>query len=230
MSFLEIDQVSFSYPKQDRPVLAEISLDFDQAGITAVVGPNGCGKTTLTKLLIGVLRPARGEIRLDGRPLAEYSLGEIGRRVGYVFQNPDLQLFCGTVAEEVGFGPANQGCRPETVEERVAFYLDYFELQGYGSVFPLHLSQGEKQRLAIAAVLACEPSFLVLDEPTVGLDAYRKKLLEDYLKKIARSGRGMVLVSHDTDFVDSVAERVVSLENGRIKEDSGRKGKAADEA
>jgi energy-coupling factor transport system ATP-binding protein len=96
--------------------------------------------------------------------------------------------------------------------------------------FPLHLSQGEKQRLAIAAVLANDPLFLVLDEPTVGLDAYRKRLLEDYLKKISRSGRGMVLVSHDTAFVDRVAERVVILEKGRVIEDSGRKGKAADEA
>jgi energy-coupling factor transport system ATP-binding protein len=230
MSFLEIDHVSFTYPRHDKPVLTDVHLHFDQGVITALVGPNGSGKTTLTRLMIGVLRPSCGEIRLEGRPLVEYSLGEIGRRVGYVFQNPDLQLFCSSVAEEVGFGLANRGCQQETVMERVAFYLDYFELKDYADVFPLHLSQGEKQRLAIAAVLANDPLFLVLDEPTVGLDAYRKRLLEDYLKKISRSGRGMVLVSHDTAFVDRVAERVVILEKGRVIEDSGRKGKAADEA
>lgn len=224
MAFLEINQVSFSYPKHNKRVLTEINLDFEQDEITAVVGPNGSGKTTLTKLMIGVMQPTKGEIHLSGRPIAGYSLGEIGRRIGYVFQNPDLQLFCGSVAEEVGFGLTNQGYRPEMVEERVAFYLDYFELRDYRNVFPLHLSQGEKQRLAIAAVLANEPLFLILDEPTIGLDAYRKKLLEDYLKKIARSGKGMILVSHDTPFVNRMAERVVTLENGCIQSDSGWKG------
>jgi energy-coupling factor transport system ATP-binding protein len=210
--------------------LTGINLDLNKDEITAVVGPNGSGKTTLTKLMIGVLQPTEGEVLLEGRPIAEYSLAEIGRRIGYVFQNPDLQLFCSTVAEEVGFGLANRGCEPATVQERVAFYLDYFELAAYRNAFPLHLSQGEKQRLAIAAVLANEPEFLILDEPTIGLDAYRKKLLEDCLKKVARLGRGMILVSHDTSFINRMAERVVTLANGRIQSDSGRKGNAAYEA
>jgi energy-coupling factor transport system ATP-binding protein len=221
MAILELNHVSFSYPRHNKHVLTEINLAFDQAEITALVGPNGSGKTTLTKLMIGVLQPTKGEIHLDGRPIAGYSLGEIGRRIGYVFQNPDLQLFCSTAAEEIGFGLTNQGYKPEVVEERVQFYLDYFELRDYRSVFPLHLSQGEKQRLAIAAVLANEPLFLIFDEPTTGLDAFRKNSLEDYLKKIARSGRGMILVSHDTAFVNRVAERVVTLENGHVKWDSG---------
>ncbi|WP_243120477.1 ABC transporter ATP-binding protein [Pelotomaculum sp. FP] len=213
-----------------KPALAGIDLSLDKDGVTAIVGPNGSGKTTLTKLLIGVLQPTEGEVRLEGRPVAGYSLAEIGRRIGYVFQNPDLQLFCSTVAEEVGFGLANRGCEPADVQEKVAFYLDYFELTAYRDVFPLYLSQGEKQRLAIAAVLANEPEFLILDEPTIGLDAWRKKNLEDYLKKVARLGRGMILVSHDERFVDKMAERVVTLANGRIQSDSGRKVNAAYEA
>ncbi len=106
------------------------------------------------------------------------------------------------------------------IEERINFYLDYFELAAYRNVFPLHLSYGEKQRVAIAAVLANNPDFVILDEPTVGLDVYRKRLLEDYLKKVIQLGRGMVIVSHDHDFVERMADRVVSLENGRVQGDS----------
>ncbi len=230
MAFLELSRVVFSYPRKMKPALAGIDLSLDKDGVTAIVGPNGSGKTTLTKLLIGVLQPTEGEVRLEGRPVAGYSLAEIGRRIGYVFQNPDLQLFCSTVAEEVGFGLTNRGCEPADVQEKVAFYLDYFELTAYRDVFPLYLSQGEKQRLAIAAVLANEPGFLILDEPTIGLDACRKKNLEDYLNKVARLGRGMILVSHDERFVDKMAERVVTLANGRIQSDSGRKVNAAYEA
>lgn len=230
MPFLKLSQVTFFYPQKLKPALTGLNLSLEKDEITAIVGPNGSGKTTLTKLMIGVLQPAEGEITLEGRPIAGYSLAEIGRRIGYVFQNPDLQLFCSSVAEEVGFGLTNRGCEPATVEEKVDFYLDYFELAAYRNAFPLHLSQGEKQRLAIAAVLANEPEFLILDEPTIGLDAYRKKLLEDYLKKVARLGRGMILVSHDAPFVSRVAERVVTLENGRIQSDSGRKENIADEA
>lgn len=230
MAFLELSQVTFSYPGKMKPTLTGINLALEKKEITAVVGPNGSGKSTLTKLMIGVLQATEGEIRLAGRPVPDYSLGEIGRRVGYVFQNPDLQLFCGTVAEEVGFGLINRGCDPEKAEERVEFYLDYFELTACRNAFPLHLSQGEKQRLAIAAVLANEPEFLILDEPTAGLDAYRKKLLEDCLKKIARLGRGMILVSHDAPFVERMAERVVTMTNGRIQRYNGRKGNAGYEA
>lgn len=221
MAFFALNHVFFSYPGHDRIVLADVTLDFQQSEVAAVTGPNGSGKTTLTRLMIGVLHPSKGTICLDGFPLAGYTLGEIGRRVGYVFQNPDLQFFCGTAAEEIGFGLANQGCKAEAVEEKVKYYLDYFELSNYHDVFPLHLSHGEKRRLAIASVLATEPLFLILDEPTTGLDAYRKKSLEDILKKITGSGIGMILISHDMPFVNRVAGRIITLEKGRIKWDSG---------
>lgn len=224
MPFIELNQVEFSYPRKKNPAVTGINLRLEKDGITAIVGPNGSGKTTLTKLIIGVLQPTQGKIYLEGQPIERYSLAEIGRRIGYVFQNPDLQLFCRTAAEEVGFGLTNQGYDSIKVKERVDFYLDYFELAKYRNTFPMHLSQGEKQRLAIAAVLANEPEFLILDEPTTGLDVYRKSLLEDYLKKVTRLDRGILLVSHDLSFVDRMAERVVTIVNGRIQSDSRRRG------
>ena len=230
MPFLELSQVAFTYAGKTSPAVSGINLSLAKDDITAMVGPNGSGKTTLTKLMIGVLRPSAGSIDLEQRPLAQYSLAEIGQRIGYVFQNPNLQLFCRTVAEEISFGLTNQGCDPATVEERVDFYLNYFELTTYRNAFPLYLSHGEKQRLAIAAVLANEPDFLILDEPTIGLDAYRKRLLEEYLQKVASLGRGMLLVSHDSGFVNQMAERVITMGDGRIQSDSGWRGNAAYDA
>jgi energy-coupling factor transport system ATP-binding protein len=165
MSFIELKQVGFTYPRKNNPAVKEVSLELEQDTITAMVGPNGSGKTTLTKLMMGILRPQKGEIRLAGRPLTRYSLAQIGGLIGYVFQNPDLQLFCGSVAEEIAFGLTGPGRDRQMIKEKVNFYLRYFELDGCRDAFPLHLSQGEKQRLAIAAVLAHEPRYLILDEP-----------------------------------------------------------------
>lgn len=224
MSFLKLSQVNFRYPKQEKLTLDNINLEIDQEQVTAVIGPNGSGKTTLSKVIIGVLPATGGQILLQGSKVEEYSLAQIGRRIGYVFQNPDLQLFCGTVAEEIGFGLINQGYEADRVKERVDFYLEYFHLTEYRQAFPLHLSQGEKQRVAIASVLAAEPEFMILDEPTVGLDAYRKKILAAYLQKIARSGRGMILISHDMIFVNRLADRIIQMEKGCIVGDSDGKG------
>ena len=129
-----------------------------------------------------------------------------------------------------GFGLSNRGCEPEKVKEKVDFYLDYFELTAYRNTFPLNLSQGEKQRLAIAAVLANEADFLILDEPTTGLDDFRKKRLEEYLEKTAQLGKGILLVSHDEPFVSRLAQRIVMIENGLLMEDSEWKGALSNEA
>ncbi len=225
MHFLTLTQVNFHYPKLSRMALENINLEIEQKSITAIIGPNGSGKTTLGKVMIGILQATGGKVLLQGEPVSEMSLAQIGRRIGYVFQNPDLQLFCATVAEEIGFGLVNQGWEPARVKEKVDFCLEFFQLAEYRHVFPLLLSQGEKQRVAIASVLVAENEFVILDEPTIGLDAYRKKILAGYLRKIASIGRGMVLISHDMGFVEHLADRVIQLEKGRIVGDSERKGR-----
>lgn len=212
--------MSFFYPRQRKPALTEINVNFGKGGITALIGLNGSGKTTMTKLMSGILRPSAGEIRLQGRLLTGYSLAEIGRCLGYVFQNPSQQLICTTVAEEIGFGLINRGCEPEMIKEKVEFYLDYFELAPYRDVFPLHLSQGEKRRVALASILVNEPELLILDEPTVGLDVYRQKMLAECLRKIVLLKRGVIIVSHDMGFVLRVADRIINLEKGQIRWDS----------
>jgi len=223
MSFIELKQVEFSYPRQNSPAVTDINLKLEKEAITAVVGPNGSGKTTLTRLIIGILPPDKGEIYLAGLPLSRYSLAQVGTRIGYIFQNPDLQLFCRSVAEEMAFGLSRSRQDPQQIKEKVDFFLEYFELDGYRNSFPMHLSQGEKQRLAIAAVMAHEPEYLILDEPTIGLDAFRKQQLVDYLHKVTGLGRGMLLVSHDMAFIDKLAERLISMEKGRIQSDRAKR-------
>ncbi|WP_027399058.1 energy-coupling factor ABC transporter ATP-binding protein [Anaerovorax odorimutans] len=230
MSYIELKDVSYFYPHEEKIVLSEINLKIKKDGITALIGSNGSGKTTLTKVIMGIIKPCNGEIFLDGQAVTDYTLAQVGQHIGYVFQNPEVQLFCSSVGEEVGFSLRNRGYQPELVKEKVDFYLDYFDLKKYRNTFPLHLSQGEKQRIAIAAVLANDSDFLILDEPTTGLDGLRKKKLEEYLKKAALLGKGVLLVSHDENFVGDLAQRIVTMEKGKITSDVILKGVLGNEA
>lgn len=218
MGFIDLIDVSYCYPGRRRPVFSNVNLSLCKEGMTAVTGPNGSGKTTFSKLLAGILSPTKGLIRLDGQLLSSMTLGQIGRKVGYVFQNPDQQLFCATVEEEIGFGLQNMNLPPEQVSQKVEEIMGYFELSGYARSFPLRLSAGEKRRLAIAAVLALEPELLVLDEPTAGLDAYRQRLLGDYLTRITALNKGVVMISHDHRFIARHATRLILLNEGQLTE------------
>ncbi|WP_031517330.1 energy-coupling factor ABC transporter ATP-binding protein [Desulfofalx alkaliphila] len=218
MAFIEMVDVSFKYPRQKKLLLNNINLNIDKRGITVLTGANGSGKTTISKLMVGVLEPTSGYITLNGQRISTMTLAQIGRIVGYVFQNPDRQFFCPTVAEEIGFGLQNQGLPDHQVQRLVNENLSYFELEHLAQSFPTQLSMGEKRRLAIAATLALEPELIILDEPTTGLDAYRKQLLGNCLEKILATGRGVFMVSHDKSFINKYATRIISLERGRLTE------------
>ncbi|MDD4237300.1 MAG: ABC transporter ATP-binding protein [Desulfotomaculaceae bacterium] len=221
MAYIELENVTFCYPGQSRPVLRDINLSIYKEGVTAITGANGSGKTTFSKLLIGILTPTKGWIKLNGQLLTSLTLAQIGRRIGYVFQNPGKQLFCETVEEEIAFGVRNLGLGLSTdqVAQKVRMVLDYFELTRYAQVYPLSLSAGEKRRLAIAAVFVLEPDLLLLDEPTTGLDPYRKKLLGDYLDKVIAAKRGVVIISHDQKFISRYATRLIKLQEGQFVEE-----------
>ena len=219
MAYIDIENVSFCYPGQSRFVLRDINLRIYKEGVTAVTGANGSGKTTFSKLLIGLLKPVKGRIQLNGKLLSSLTLAQIGRQIGYVFQNPDKQLFCETVEEEIAFGVRNLGLPPERVTQKVREVMDYIELSRYAQAYPLSLSAGEKRRLALAAGFALEPGLLLLDEPTTGLDPYRKQLLGDYLDKLVAANRGVVVISHDQKFIDRYATRLLRLEDGQFIEE-----------
>jgi energy-coupling factor transport system ATP-binding protein len=201
---INIENVTYKYPGSEAPALDGFSACFERGEITAVRGKNGCGKTTLTKLAVGILRPAKGRVLIDGTDNSGLDLFEIGRMVGYIFQNPNNQLFCDTVFNEVAYGLIHSGQRSEKVE----YYLEYFGLSRYRDDYPGILSLGEKQRLALAAVLSLGTDYLILDEPTTGLDVYWRGELGSTLRKLQRdTGCGIVIVSHEIDFISRYADR-----------------------
>jgi energy-coupling factor transport system ATP-binding protein len=193
-------------------LLQDFSAVFERGKITAVTGPNGCGKTTLSKLVTGMLKPSAGRVLLDGEPTAQMTLTQIGRRVGLVMQNPERQMFCTSVREEVEFGLRNFGFSEGQIGERRKHYLEIFDLTRYEERFPFELSGGEKQRVILAAVLATTPSYLVLDEPTSALDRGRRRVLGELLATLKASENvGIVLISHDEAFLQHYADERIEM-------------------
>ncbi len=211
MSFYTINSLTFSYAGTDK-LLQNISFDIEANQHIGLVGPNGCGKTTLVKLMLGILRPQGGEIYLEGNNIKNISLSDVGRKVGYVFQNPDKQLFCPTVLEQMRFSFTYGSRDPgEVMNDNTDYYLKVFDLMQYKSLSPMKLSRGEKQRLALASVLSRDVKFLILDEPSTGLDILRKKQLENCLMALKREGKGYMIISHEAKFLDRYVDRLLKL-------------------
>ena len=192
--------------------LRGLDLEIAVGERVGLVGPNGAGKTTFLLHLNGVLR-GRGTVRILGREVGRDSMREIRRDVGLVFQDPDDQLFLPRVFDDVAFGPLSLGLPEEEVEQRVRESLASVDMEAAASRSTLHLSEGEKKRVAIAAVLACDPSILVFDEPTANLDPRQRRSLLEWLEA---AGGTQIVASHDLDFVAELATRVVVLNEGRI--------------
>lgn len=209
---LEVSKITFRYQKKEPAVLEAFSAVFEKGETVAVLGPNGTGKTTLGKLIMGILQPQEGSFFLEGEDMKSWSLAERGRKIGYVMQNPARQIFSTTVREEIAYGLEAAGMEQETVREKSREYLELMELSGYEEAFPFHLSCGEKQRLVLASVLAMEPDYLLLDEPTSSLDQKRRRQLGDCLERVRNArGCGIILISHDMEFVRKHACRRIFL-------------------
>jgi len=200
------------------PALAEVSLAIRPGEFLALVGRNGSGKTTLAKHLNGLLVPSEGAVRLEGHDVRGLALEELAQRVGYVFQDPDHQLFAATVEEEVAFGPRNLGLDPAEVEVRVAEALAAVGLVERDAD-PFLLDKGVRQRLAVAAVLALRPDVLVLDEPTTGLDFVEQQKMMALLRARHAAGQTIVIITHTPWVIAEYAERVVLLAGGRLRYD-----------
>ena len=212
-SLVEFHEVDFAYgPGQ--PVLSGCNFSLRAGERVALLGPNGCGKTTLLHLIVGLLRPAAGRIEAFGRPrVAEADFHEVRRRVGLLFQDADDQLFCPTVAEDVAFGPLNLGKPRDEVRRIVAATLDALGLAGYEHRVTYHLSGGEKRLVALATVLAMQPDVLLLDEPSGGLDEIATERLIGVLDRLPQA---MIVVSHDRAFWEAVTTSAAELRGGKV--------------
>jgi cobalt/nickel transport system ATP-binding protein len=210
---IEFCGVDFAYAP-GRPVLNGCNFCLLPGERVALLGPNGCGKTTLLHLIVGLLRPSAGRVEAFGRPrAAEADFQEVRRRVGLLFQDADDQLFCPTVAEDVAFGPLNLGKSRQEVRHIVAATLDSLGLAGYEHRVTYHLSGGEKRLVALATVLAMQPDVLLLDEPCGGLDEVSKERLIGILTRLPQA---MLVVSHDRAFWEAVTTSVAELEDGKV--------------
>ena len=211
----EVRAVSFAYPHGPR-VLDSVNLRICAGEFIAIIGQNGSGKTTLAKHLVGLLKPVEGEILLGGRDRASLRPAETAREVGYVFQNPDHQIFAATVEDEVAFGPRNFGLSASEVAERVDEVLGAVNLNDARGRDPFLLGKGERQRLAVASVLALRPQLLILDEPTTGLD-YREQLrMMALVSELNRGGITIVIITHTPWLVAEYARRAVLMRKGRV--------------
>ncbi|MFC2469494.1 MAG: energy-coupling factor transporter ATPase [Negativicutes bacterium] len=221
---IEVNQVTYTYMPGtafERTALSKITLTIEEGVLTAIAGHTGSGKSTLVQHLNGILCPTQGSVLVDGQDLSAKDKTSITarRRVGMVFQYPEHQLFEETVEEDIAFGPKNLGLSAEEIARRVrrAMELVRLDYDTYRERSPFQLSGGQKRRAAIAGVLAMEPKYLVLDEPTAGLDPRGR---DDLLQRIVRLHREkkmtVIFVSHNMDDIARLADRVIFMHEGRV--------------
>ena len=209
---LELQSVAYAYP-DGHQALFGVDLHVHRGERVAVLGPNGAGKTTLVLHLNGILLPGRGTVTVSGLPVVKENLQEIRRRVGIVFQDPDDQLFMGSVRDDVAFGPRNLGLRGAELDRRVMAALDMVGMADYVDRPPHHLSFGQRRRVAVATVLVMEPEVIVLDEPSSNLDPASRRELADILTGLDVT---LMMVTHDLPYALQLCPRAVVLAGGVV--------------
>jgi cobalt/nickel transport system ATP-binding protein len=215
---LEFRDIYYSYPMAKTPTLQGLSFRLPKHQKTAVIGQNGCGKSTMFLIADGLCQPDRGTITLDNLPLTfeRSSLNRWRQRVGLVFQDPEQQLVAPTVAADISYGLCNQGLPDSEVAAKVTKTLADFNLESLAMSPLQHLSLGQKKRVSIAGVMALQPELLLLDEPTAYLDPIQTRNLLIELDSIAKLGTTLLIATHDLDFVYQWADWILVMEEGRV--------------
>ncbi len=214
---IQVRSVSYRYGGDvDRQAISEVDLEIRRGELIALLGHNGSGKSTFARHLNGLLKPYAGQVLIHGLDTRELPVHRLARHVGYAFQNPDDQLFAATVAEDIGFGPRNLGHDAAEIERRVGMSIERLGLSDIAGHHPFLLSRSTRRLVALAGVLALAPEVLVLDEPTVDLDAWAADRVLTVLRQQVADGGAVLLISHDMGLVAATADRVVILRGGHV--------------
>jgi energy-coupling factor transport system ATP-binding protein len=212
---IDVKDLHFSYPT-GLEALRGINITIDDGEFLAVMGQNGAGKTTLVKHFNGLLKPTTGEVLVDGISTRDVSVAKLARNVGFVFQNPDHQLFSETVEDEIAFALKNFGFEEAVIEKQVEWALNLLDIAEYRKTSPFMLSGGERKRVALASILAWDPQVIILDEPTIGQDHQQKEKLQQFILQLNAQKKTVVVVTHDVEFVAECNPRVILMSQGKI--------------
>ena len=208
---LELQNVSFRYTPKGKKILSGFSASFGEGELVAITGRNGSGKTTMTRLLVGLEKPSEGKVIYNGKNITQEDASERSHFIGYVFQQPDRQMFMPTVREEVAFGPRMQGLTGKALDDAVENAMRAVDVQVEADRYPRSLPRGTQQRVALASAIAMNIRYLTLDEPTSGQDGNEKKRLVSLMNKLCSQGITVILVTHDMDIVASDCSRVIVI-------------------
>jgi cobalt/nickel transport system ATP-binding protein len=214
---IRLKNIYFAYQDGGDYVLRDFSMELEAGKCLVVTGDNGSGKTTLFRILNGLSFPEKGEYYFDGTRITEkYMRDNINakrfhKRMGYLFQNPDVMLFNGKVYDEIAFGPRQMGLGDEEVDRRTRDCMELFAVADLSDKAPYHLSGGQKKRVALAAVMALNPDVIILDEPFAGLDKKTREFLYDFLHDLKEAGKTLVIATHDEAFTKSLSDEILEL-------------------
>ena len=217
-ALIKIENLTYQYGTVI--ALKGISMEITRGECVAVIGQNGAGKSTLAKHFNGLHKPTSGKVYVDGKDTAPLKVSALARTVGFVFQNPDHQIFHDTVGKEVAFGLKNMGLPSREIDDRVAAALEAVVLTAHYQTYPFNLSKGHRQRVALASVLAMQTEVIVLDEPTTGQDHRESMQIMEMVKKLNKNGHTIVFITHDMSLVARYAQRAIVLCRGEILADS----------
>lgn len=221
---IRLENLQFSY--KDKVALKDINIRINEGESVALIGPNGCGKSTLLKILNGILIAKKGKYIFNGDEITEKKLNDskfskkFHKKIGFIFQNSNAQLFCSTVYDEIAFGPRQMGASEEVVRSRVMDCLELLDIENIKDREPYNLSGGEKKRVAIASILSLNPEVLVLDEPLNEIDPKGKRFLRELLIKLNESGKTIICSTHEFGYIKGIFKRgIVFSENHEVIRD-----------
>jgi energy-coupling factor transport system ATP-binding protein len=215
---IEVRDLFFGY-EEGPLILKNINTAVAEGEFIGLIGQNGSGKTTMVKNFNGLLKPTTGTVRVDGLDTRTHSLAVIARTVGFVFQNPDHQIFCPTVKDELAFGPRNTGMSEETVEETIREAMLRFKIERYADYPPSILGFGIRRKVSLAAIYAMRPRVMILDEPTTGLDWKSAMELMAIITELNEAGHTIILITHDMRVIAEFTKRSIVLRDGEIVAD-----------